>query len=52
VGAREQVAVQLVRKVSRSPLIGLLPFAGGTPRGLFGSMSLMAAHSWSVSSSG
>jgi hypothetical protein len=24
-------------------------FTRGTPRGLFGSMGLMAAHSWSVS---
>jgi hypothetical protein len=38
------------RKTQRMPLRTRRSFTRGTPRGLFGNIGLMAAHSWSVSS--
>jgi len=38
------------RKTQKMPLRTLRSFTRGTPRGLFGSIGLMAVHSWSVSS--
>jgi len=38
------------RKTQKMPFRTRRSFTRGTPRGLFGSIGLMAAHSWSVSS--
>jgi hypothetical protein len=38
------------RKTQKMPLRTRRSFARRTPRGLFGNINLMAAHSWSVSS--
>jgi len=38
------------RKTQKMPFRTRRSFTRGTPRGLFGSIGLMAAHSWSVNS--
>jgi hypothetical protein len=47
---QEAIATAVSRNTQKMPLRTRRSFTRATPRGLFGSIDLMAAHSWSVSS--